>query len=137
VNGPPTESRSIQWSDNWGQQARRLLKPEEVTNLPSRTAITFTPGIPPIMTTLIRYYEENLSGRGRGVLEKSTILGMSAFFLLIGIGSVGWVSEFTAGQGMTQSSTAVGEFGEWDDQPVKVRRIDKGVRASRPPRHMP
>jgi type IV secretion system protein VirD4 len=33
------------------------LKPEEVLALDERTAITFTPGIPPIWTTLERYYE--------------------------------------------------------------------------------
>ena len=45
-------------SDNWQQTARRLLKPEEVLALDERTAITFTPGVPPIWTTLVRSYEE-------------------------------------------------------------------------------
>ena len=63
VSGPPTESRSVQRSDNWAQQARRLLKPEEVTDLSSRTAITFTPGVPPVRTTLIRYYEEKIPAK--------------------------------------------------------------------------
>ena len=44
-------------SDNWQQSGRRLLKPEEVLALGARTAITFTPGIPPLRTTLVRYYE--------------------------------------------------------------------------------
>ncbi len=61
VAGPSTESRSFQRSDNWQQQARRLLKPEEVTALPARLAITFTPGVPPLKTMLTRYYEERLS----------------------------------------------------------------------------
>jgi type IV secretion system protein VirD4 len=33
------------------------LKPEEVLALDHRTAITFTPGIPPLRTVLVRYYE--------------------------------------------------------------------------------
>ena len=51
-------------SQNWNQQARKLLKPEEVTALDPRVAITFTPGVPPIMTRLIRYYEGDFTGSG-------------------------------------------------------------------------
>lgn len=52
-------SHSDNRSSNWQQQARRLLKPEEVMALHPRTAITFAPGVPPICTTLLRYYEES------------------------------------------------------------------------------
>jgi type IV secretory pathway TraG/TraD family ATPase VirD4 len=38
------------------QQARKLLKEEEVINLPQDVAITFTPGVPPIATKLVPYY---------------------------------------------------------------------------------
>jgi type IV secretion system protein VirD4 len=58
--GQSSTTRSDNWSENWQQQARRLLKPEEVTALSRRTAITFAPGVPPIFTTLVRYYEERL-----------------------------------------------------------------------------
>jgi type IV secretion system protein VirD4 len=60
-------SRGSSWNtnSNWAFQARKLLKPEEVANLPARTAITFTPGIPPLMTTLTRYYEEGSRGKTR------------------------------------------------------------------------
>jgi type IV secretion system protein VirD4 len=51
-----THSRSR--NDNWQQQARKLLKPEEVMQLPERAAIAFTPGVPPILSTLVRHYEE-------------------------------------------------------------------------------
>lgn len=60
-HGPhPSWSRGTSYSENhnWQQQARRLLKSEEVLQLPPRTAITFTPGVPPIRTRLLRYYEE-------------------------------------------------------------------------------
>jgi type IV secretion system protein VirD4 len=48
---------------NWNQQALRVAKPEEVMTLPRRTAITFVPGMPPVRTTLARYYEEKHLGR--------------------------------------------------------------------------
>ncbi len=59
-------SHSTSWSsnDNWQQHGRRLLKPEEVMALPERTAIIFTPGIPPMRTALVRYYEETLGPPG-------------------------------------------------------------------------
>ena len=50
-------------SCNWQQQARKLLKPEEVMMLSPREAITFTPGVPPIFSTLMRYYEEKNLGK--------------------------------------------------------------------------
>jgi len=89
-----TSSRTTSWNrnDNWAMQARKLLKPEEVVALPTRTAITFTPGVPPIWTTLVRYYEEPSLGKGRSWwkwlrlraelwLASAMLLGLSAFLL--------------------------------------------------------
>ncbi len=53
-----TYSHSTNTSSNWQQHNRKLLKPEEVAALPERVAITFTPGVPPIWTRLVRYYEK-------------------------------------------------------------------------------
>jgi type IV secretion system protein VirD4 len=50
-------STSSNSNHNWQQHGRKLLKPEEVEALAPRTAITFAPGVPPICTRLIRYYE--------------------------------------------------------------------------------
>lgn len=50
-------------SSNWQQQARKLLKPEEVIALSPRDAITFMPGVRPIYTTLLRYFEEKHLGQ--------------------------------------------------------------------------
>lgn len=60
-------SRGRSWNNNrnWALQARKLLKPEEVVGLSTRTAITFAPGIPPLCTTLTRFYEESSPGEGR------------------------------------------------------------------------
>lgn len=68
-------------SRNWSQQARKLLKPDEIIQLPPRTAITMTPGMRPIMTTLVRYYEEpELFKQPRGLkrlITASVTLGKS------------------------------------------------------------
>ena len=66
--GGTTTSKNA--SENWSQMGRKLLKPEEVLSLDHRTAITFTPGVPPIWTTLVRYYEESLVGDGPGLVER-------------------------------------------------------------------
>ena len=52
-------SHGASWntSYNWQQAGRKLLKPEEVVALDRDLAITLTPGVPPILTRLIRYYE--------------------------------------------------------------------------------
>jgi type IV secretion system protein VirD4 len=50
-------STSTTTSNNWNQHGRKLAKPEEILALSPRTAITFAPGVPPICTQLIRYYE--------------------------------------------------------------------------------
>jgi type IV secretion system protein VirD4 len=65
-----SNSTSYNTNENWQQQARKLLKPEEVVALPPRTAITFTPGMPPICTTLLRYYEEKNLGQRPGWLRR-------------------------------------------------------------------
>jgi type IV secretion system protein VirD4 len=74
-------------NDNWAPQARRLLKPEEVTALPGRLAITFTPGAPaPLLTRLVRYYEEDLNPAKRSrTWEKASIFSRCFSFLVAGL----------------------------------------------------
>ncbi len=59
-SGGGSSSNSSSWntSSNWSQAARKLLRPEEVTALNERIAISFVPGCRPIWTTLLRYYEK-------------------------------------------------------------------------------
>ncbi len=59
-----SSSSSTSRNRNWQFMGRKLLKPEEVAALPERVAITFTPGAPPIMTRLIRYYEKDFKRLG-------------------------------------------------------------------------
>jgi len=56
-NGQQSSSYSVNDSDNWSQIQRRLLKPEELLTLDPHTAITFHPGLPPIRTQLVPYYQ--------------------------------------------------------------------------------
>lgn len=65
-------SRNDSTTSSWQQQARKLLKPEEVIALDPRLAITLTPGVRPIMTQLVRHYEEPRSAwRRRGVIRRA------------------------------------------------------------------
>ena len=59
--GQSSWSYSQSTNDNWQQSGRELLQINEVMNLPGRIAITFTPGVPPIWTTMVRYYEASFN----------------------------------------------------------------------------
>jgi type IV secretion system protein VirD4 len=80
-------SSSSNENDNWAQQGRKLLKPEEILALSDRIAITFTPGVPPICTTRIRYFEEpNLTrqpGRWERFKAMANVVSGSLILLLI------------------------------------------------------
>jgi type IV secretion system protein VirD4 len=65
-----SSSRSGGSSHNWQQQGRELLKPDEVLALDPRLAITLTPGVRPLQTRLLRYYEEKALLRPRGPLTR-------------------------------------------------------------------
>ena len=62
-NGENSSGSSSNASHNWNQHGRKLLTGAEVLSLPARMAITFTPGVPPVYTELVRYYEESFSNR--------------------------------------------------------------------------
>ena len=70
ASGQGSTTHSHNQNDNWQQQARKLLKPEEVAALPARIAITFTPGLPPLWTTLVKYFEEPNLGKEPGWWER-------------------------------------------------------------------
>ncbi len=93
--GESSNSRSNNENSNWSQMGRRLLKPDEVLGLSPRIAITFTPEVPPIWTTLVRYYEESLVGGGpsyvdrfraaAGMVVKSAALLFLAYLIAISL----------------------------------------------------
>ncbi|MBI5764514.1 MAG: type IV secretory system conjugative DNA transfer family protein [Planctomycetes bacterium] len=82
-------SRSENVTESWQQQARRLLKSEEVMALSPREAITFAPGVRPIRTTLLRYYEEPGLGRRRGWLAR-----FGTATLVLGLSTALWATLF-------------------------------------------
>jgi type IV secretion system protein VirD4 len=59
-------------NDNWSQMGRKL-NPDEVLNLDPRTAVTFTPGVPPVVTRLLRYFEERGLTRPPGLIRKGLL----------------------------------------------------------------
>jgi type IV secretion system protein VirD4 len=84
--GQTSVSTSFTRNDNWAPQARRLLKPEEVVALPGRLAITFTPGAPPVLTRLIRYYEEKLKPAKCSLIREKLLMFSRCFwFLAVGL----------------------------------------------------
>lgn len=84
--GQRSTSYSTNGSDNWAQQGRRLLKPEEVMALPDRIAITFTPGVRPICSRLVRYYENDFRESRLGKLfAKARMVVVSAALLLFSL----------------------------------------------------
>ena len=82
ANGSTSYSTST--NDNWQQLGRKLLKPEEVTALDPRVAITFTPGVPPIWTRLVRYYEKDF-GLPRGLGPVKAAFDAACLFLAASI----------------------------------------------------
>ena len=87
-------STSTSWNanSNWSQIARRLLKPEEVTALNQRIAVTFYPGVPPICTALVRYYETRGNSRWRRLRIKAEVW-LAALSLLALSATVGvWMT---------------------------------------------
>ncbi len=73
-------SRSWNANDNWQQAGRKLLKPEEVAGLSERIAITFTPGVPPIWTWLVRYYEAGFKTK-QGIGPVKSVIDTACLFL--------------------------------------------------------
>jgi len=104
ANGQSSHGYSTNHSTNWQQHGRKLLKPEEVMMLHERRAITFTPGVPPIYTWLVRYFEESNLGQGPGPLERykaaaKVLFGSLALLfatvllaMLLSMNSQGWVA---------------------------------------------
>lgn len=80
--GGGSSSYSTSTNDNWQQLGRKLLKPEEVTALPARVAVTFTPGAPPIWTRLVRYYERDF-GEPRGLGPLKAAFDAACLFLTV------------------------------------------------------
>ena len=84
-----TTSTSSSWnrSDNWQQHGRKLLKPEEVSGLSPRIAITLSPDAPPMWTTLIRYYEWDFK-ESRSIGLVKAVFDTACLFVTATLGAV-------------------------------------------------
>jgi type IV secretion system protein VirD4 len=130
MSGPPTVSRSFQRSDNWAQQVRRLLKPEEVAALSSRIAITFTPGVPPVWTTLIRYYEEKIPGKTRRAWENMITFARCVVFLSLSLLMTAFVSDIVANQ-ITMPAFPAMDWSFGQSVPQTPRQLPQNVKLSK------
>lgn len=81
---PQGETTSFSSGDNanWQYMGRKLLKPEEVTALPERVAVTFVPGVPPIATRLVRFYEKDFK-KLHGAGAARTTFQVACLFLAV------------------------------------------------------
>src|SRR5262249_23400740 len=61
-------------NDNWAQQGRKLLKPDEILALSGRVVITFTPAGPAPWRNRIPYFEERHLGRRPGWWRRFTTM---------------------------------------------------------------
>jgi type IV secretion system protein VirD4 len=84
-------SRSWTTNDNWNQQQRPLMFANEVMMLPRRTAITVTPGCPPIMTTLVPYYEDSTPCKPQGNAAPKALTAALVAVALAGVAARGAV----------------------------------------------
>jgi type IV secretion system protein VirD4 len=89
--GNTSTSYSENTSHNWQQHGRKLLKPEEVVALDPRVAITFTPGVPPIWTWLVRYYEKGF-GQPTGLSPGKMAFDTACLFLASAILAAMWTA---------------------------------------------
>jgi len=98
TRGDNSSSYSSNENDNWAQHGRKLLKPEEVLALSERVAITFTPGVPPIWTRLVRYYEESLLPRQLGGWERFKAIADAVLFSAALLGMALMLAATCSGQ---------------------------------------
>ncbi len=76
-------SYSTSWNttDSWQQVGRKLAKADEIMAMSQRAAITFTPGMRPIATQLLRYYEARPASALRRVLQSLRMTMVAAMLL--------------------------------------------------------
>jgi type IV secretion system protein VirD4 len=91
--GEGSYSYSTNTNQNWQQLGRKLLKPEEVLGLDPRVAITFAPGVPPIATRLVRYYEKEFKtpqrmGLWRAAVDTTCLFLFAALLAILFTGAL-------------------------------------------------
>ncbi len=99
------------WStnDSWQQAPRDLLTADEILRLPPRYAITFLPGMAPVLTYMLRYWEEKWLGKRTGGLlsrfrAACRTLAGSLFLLAAGIVLAALLTQAIADQPLKERS---------------------------------
>ena len=69
---------------SYAEQARALLKPEEVLQLPASHALVFTKGVPPILLKRVRYFDDPAFRRWPEFRLLAAAWRMAFFWLLLG-----------------------------------------------------
>lgn len=77
-------SKSRSANDGWSLMGRKLLRPEEVLDLPAGAAITFMRGIPPLLTALVPYYSAEWRTRYSPFMDAARCLAACVALALIG-----------------------------------------------------
>lgn len=91
--------RSSNNSENWSLVGRSLLKPEEVLTQPRDHAISLIPGMPPVVTKLVKCYSEPcLNGKPTGFTTKLMAFGAAmTMFGLTGLLALAFTLRAIAG----------------------------------------
>jgi type IV secretion system protein VirD4 len=121
---------------NWNQHGRKLLKPEEVLALDGRTAITFTPGVQPICTRLVRHYEEpNLAQPGifQQFKEAARVLVGSALLLFVAVFLAVALSMNSQGRAATGQPPVRWDVNQPQRKQPPVRRDVNQPQGKKPP----
>lgn len=131
-----SRTHSSSSNQNWQYMGRRLLKPEEVTALSERVAITFAPGLPPMATRLVRYYERDFKrwkgpGPVAAALHTAWLLLWAAMLAVMVTAAVfGDRWEKTTGDHRVKANAAVLRATE-EGRAAVARRTDQGGRGHR------
>jgi type IV secretion system protein VirD4 len=113
MHSQTSRGNSNNWSHNVQPQARKVLKPEEVMQLPERMAITFAPNVPPVLTNLLRYYEEPHLGRRSGWLRRACAACATLVMSLVVFGGALLVAS-----GLTDETDRVSRYSPQTHQPA-------------------
>lgn len=138
-DGGPTMSNvgtsGTNWGSNsgWTQIARKLLNPDEVMRLPQRIAITFVPGMAPVLTHTIRYYEE---AKAKRTMLKVKHMTLAVLMLCLSV--VVWAATVENRPVKPQpkyTTTIFGEKVEWDSSQESRRSpVGSGTNSNTPSR---
>ena len=98
-------SSSINIAANWLLAAQKVAKPEEIIAMDPREAITVIPGMRPIKTWLLRYYEEPYIDEERE-LRKTMRAAVASMIVMIGFSGMTGVALLGMSHGRTRSETS-------------------------------